>query len=98
MKELSKQTLKYMGKESSQGCGTATDGMSQVFTTKDNHSCYWAWTEKKDLPVLIHELTHIAFRVLDDRGINLHGHNTEPLCYYLAFIFEEFLKQNRGAI
>lgn len=95
--EYQKDVKRLIGKKSSEH-SPGSNGMAEHFTAKDNKSLFWIWTEEKDFCVLIHELIHTAIRILSDRGINIHASNSEPLCYYLEFLYCEFMhKIKRGS-
>ena len=91
-KDFKEVVKKVFNKDIEQGCGIESDGMTQAFITKDNKTCFWVWTENEDVGVLIHELTHVAFRVINERGVTF-GASGEALCYYLAYLYNEFIDE-----
>lgn len=53
---------------------------------ENKHPIYVIWIEsKKDFHTLSHEVTHIVFKVLSDRGVTVGVENQESFAYYHDF-------------
>jgi hypothetical protein len=50
---------------------------------------YFIWVRLcEDIAVLVHECIHLAYRVLEDRGIKISQENDEVLAYYHGYLFK----------
>ncbi len=47
----------------------------------------------KNYAVIVHELSHLTFHILDDVGIKFGADNQEPYTYLLEMLLVDFLKK-----
>jgi len=48
--------------------------------------------KKYNIPILVHELIHYAFDVMEDRGIPIRIENDETITYYVEMTLKNILK------
>jgi hypothetical protein len=69
---------------------SSCDGLCFV-SSKPNY--IWVYTEERKLTILIHELHHAMFRVLDSRGIKLNRETEEVYAYYIEYLTNAILSK-----
>lgn len=90
---------KIMEKELNQEIDSWEHKDSQGFTEIDaDPNIFVVWVKKKnDVGTLIHEITHLAIEILNDRGIKIsEKENGEVLAYYLEYWYKIFTDSKKG--
>lgn len=47
---------------------------------------FLVYLRDRDPGTLVHELTHVVLWLLQDRGVDVHASNGEPMCYMLGHL------------
>ena len=74
---------------------TSFDGFAgtciELFNTKTGLTDWFVWIrDKNDWKTMVHEASHLTFRVLDKRGVKYNSDNDETWCYLHEFFIREF--------
>ncbi len=62
------------------------------FSNRDGKTARIIWTEKNKKESIAHELVHLVFDILDERGIPVSKENEETFAYLYEFYFKEVMK------
>jgi len=66
---------------------------------KDDVPIYVLWQHKdcsSDLSILVHEVFHTAYGILQNKGLWLTDSSEEAYAYLIQYIFKEILKSKKG--
>lgn len=56
----------------------------------EERTYYIIWVRNlNDTQTLVHEVLHLTYKILDDRGVVLSNDNNEAVAYYLSFWFKK---------
>lgn len=88
------QIKKHMAKKyciDNVDCENADVGFTNNYLPEEDNASirYVVWIRHNDdIATLVHECIHLAFRILEDRGIKVNIENDEVLAYYHSYLFK----------
>lgn len=63
----------------------------ELFDKKTKITTWLIWvSDKKDWKSMVHETSHLVFRILDKRGVKYSSDNDETFCYLHEYFVSEF--------
>ena len=64
-------------------------GCATVYERDDGNVIYWLWTKKKNISHLAHEIFHVIYFSLSDRGFRLSDESQEAFAYQIEFLMDK---------
>ena len=86
-REAFKQAYDYLAKEDTE-LPAHSGGLSTEFAHETDGRRYLVGVFSKPLPILVHELTHVALNICANVGIDPQSSRGEPFCYLLDGLVE----------
>jgi hypothetical protein len=71
-------------------------GLSENFEGGEHHGKFFFWiADPNDQIDYVHELAHLTFNILQDKGIKADCHNQEAFCYLQGWLMEKITEALR---
>lgn len=91
MKDAGYNDLTYLKQGSTTGWLISMNSENNTM----GNDCYIMWLHKFESGCLVHEITHLAMSVFEDKGVPIRAENTEAFAYYCEYWFNEINRTRR---